>query len=580
MLDGALNPITTPNLENQLPGKYFVTARELITKCESLAKEINILPDNIILPSVSVVEIQPQSSCDMATPNGILSATVDGGNDDTNPNYLFTWYTGPTVDIANLIPNGNASILQNAAQGEYTVDVLNNTTGCSMTSTFFVNDASELLRLQVSVTVIPVTLCTIDDGVLEARVINHPDLGNFQFDWTGPNGFVASGPVINNVSQGTYTVSAIDITGNFCPAVPVDGLILDERITPPIIINEDNPLTNCDITKLNGQLSASVNGKVGGYDFEWYNGPTATGPIMHQANIYSQLDVGTYTVKVIDQLTQCSNTATEDITDGTVTPPSPTATVLNNLNDCINPDGEVTADVGGSILGYSFDWYDGSTIGTSPDETSPGYTDLDLGDYTVTAKDLVTGCISGPATVPITDERVYPEFEYSTTPANCDVNNGAIELIFLDAYDVKEVTWFDAATGVELDRATNLYDYPAGDYEVTVTTFFGCETDGQASISTEITSYNGISANGDGQNDDFEIDCITLFPNNNVKVFNRSGILVYHADFYNNDDIVFRGIGENGVYLMGEDLPDGTYFYIIDKGDGSRPVTGYLELMR
>jgi predicted dehydrogenase len=27
-------------------------------------------------------------------------------------------------------------------------------------------------------------------------------------------------------------------------------------------------------------------------------------------------------------------------------------------------------------------------------------------------------------------------------------------------------------------------------------------------------------------------------------------------------------------------LPDGTYFYIIDKRDGSKPVTGYLELVR
>jgi gliding motility-associated-like protein len=449
-----------------------------------------------------------------------------------------------------------------------------------MTSTFFVEEASELLRLQISATVIPVTLCTSDNGVLEVRVTNHPDLGNWQFDWTGPGGFVASGPTINNVSPGTYTVSAIDITGNFCPSAPADAIITDERILPPIVIIEDNPLTNCDITKVNGQLSASVDGRVGGYDFEWYNGPTATGPIMHQANIYSQLDIGTYTVQVIDQLTQCSNTASEDITDGTVTPPSPTATVLNNLNDCIDPDGAVTADVNGSTLGYSFNWYDGSTVGSSPDETTPGYVDLDLGDYTVTATDLQTGCESGPATVPITDERIYPEFEYKIVPANCQTSNGAIEIVFLDAYDVQEVTWFDASTGVEVDRATNLYNYPAGNYEVTVSTFFGCETDGEAFIPTEITNYNGISANGDGLNDVFHIDCIDLFPNNIVKIFNRSGLLVYQGDNYNNIDIVFDGIGENGLYLIGENLPDGTYFYIIDKRDGTRPLTGYLELMR
>jgi len=44
--------------------------------------------------------------------------------------------------------------------------------------------------------------------------------------------------------------------------------------------------------------------------------------------------------------------------------------------------------------------------------------------------------------------------------------------------------------------------------------------------------------------------------------------------------VVFSGIGEKGVYAFGNELPDGTYFYIIDKRDGSKPITGYLELVR
>jgi hypothetical protein len=30
---------------------------------------------------------------------------------------------------------------------------------------------------------------------------------------------------------------------------------------------------------------------------------------------------------------------------------------------------------------------------------------------------------------------------------------------------------------------------------------------------------------------------------------------------------------------MGNQLPDGTYFYIVDKRDGSKPVAGYLEIV-
>ena len=88
-----------------------------------------------------------------------------------------------------------------------------------------------------------------------------------------------------------------------------------------------------------------------------------------------------------------------------------------------------------------------------------------------------------------------------------------------------------------------------------------------------------MSVNGDNQNDFWVIDCIQNFPSNNVKVFNRSGVKVYEADGYNNNDVIFRGIGEKGLYTLGNELPDGTYFYIIDKRDGSKPVFGYLELV-
>ncbi|MFP4091910.1 MAG: hypothetical protein ACLFT3_16505 [Cyclobacteriaceae bacterium] len=52
------------------------------------------------------------------------------------------------------------------------------------------------------------------------------------------------------------------------------------------------------------------------------------------------------------------------------------------------------------------------------------------------------------------------------------------------------------------------------------------------------------------------------------------------ADAYDNKSIVFEGLGNRGLYLGGKELPDGTFFYVIDKNDGSSPKTGYLELSR
>ena len=575
ILDSIGNPVTTANLENQLPGQYFVIARDLNTRCESIAKEVNILSDNIIFPDVEINLDRPQTSCDVTNPNGQLSATVDGGNDDTNPNYIFKWYSG--FDTSGPVA-GTGSTLANAKAGGYTVEVQNIVTGCSSTAIFVIEDKTDELRLQLSVSSLAVDFCNVDNGVIEARVTNHT-VGNFRYDWTGPNGFIAAGDRIENVEPGTYNVIATDIDDVFCTSFVASIVVEDERQLPALEVTMDNPMTYCDTERPNGQLTATVNGEVVGFDFNWYNGATATGQIMETTNIYSGLTAGDYTVVVTDQRTQCENQETREIEDATITPPSPNATVLSNLTDCITPNGEIEADVNGNQQDYVFDWYDGSSVGGSVDNTGEIYRELDLGDYTVTATDIITGCVSEGVTREITDEREIPEFTFKTKPANCETSNGFIELIFEEPVDLKYVVWFDQL-GNEIDLSTNLYDYPAGFYDVIITTFLGCENMGSAEIGTEITNYNGISANNDGSNDGFQIDCITMFPNNNVKIFNRAGVLVYEEDGYNNENTVFIGIGLNGLYLAGEELPDGTYFYIIDKGDGSRHVIGYLELIR
>jgi hypothetical protein len=57
---------------------------------------------------------------------------------------------------------------------------------------------------------------------------------------------------------------------------------------------------------------------------------------------------------------------------------------------------------------------------------------------------------------------------------------------------------------------------------------------------------------------------------------------VYEMDGYDNIDIYFNGKSNKGIgtNLMGTDLPDGTYFFIVDKKDGSRPMEGYLEIVK
>ncbi|WP_459213063.1 gliding motility-associated C-terminal domain-containing protein [Aquimarina rhabdastrellae] len=89
--------------------------------------------------------------------------------------------------------------------------------------------------------------------------------------------------------------------------------------------------------------------------------------------------------------------------------------------------------------------------------------------------------------------------------------------------------------------------------------------------------YNGVSANGDGFNDFFTIEDIDQHPNNELFIYNRWGVEVYHTRGYNN---TWNGISEGRATIAkGEELPVGTYFYIL-KIDGQRNHSGYLYLSR
>lgn len=95
-------------------------------------------------------------------------------------------------------------------------------------------------------------------------------------------------------------------------------------------------------------------------------------------------------------------------------------------------------------------------------------------------------------------------------------------------------------------------------------------------ISDVIRIPQGFSPNGDGIGDQWIIETIGQYPNNTVKVFNRWGAEIFSASPYEND---WGGKSGNGLN-SGEVLPVGTYYYIIDPGDGSDVRKGYVYLTR
>lgn len=88
----------------------------------------------------------------------------------------------------------------------------------------------------------------------------------------------------------------------------------------------------------------------------------------------------------------------------------------------------------------------------------------------------------------------------------------------------------------------------------------------------------GFSPNGDGINDAFVIVGLEKYPENELYVYNRWGNLVYSAKPYNND---WKGESNNETLrISGEEVIDGTYFYVLYLNAGEEPLKGSLELRR
>jgi len=87
----------------------------------------------------------------------------------------------------------------------------------------------------------------------------------------------------------------------------------------------------------------------------------------------------------------------------------------------------------------------------------------------------------------------------------------------------------------------------------------------------------GFSPNGDGINDYFVIIGIENYPDNTMVIFNRWGNKVFEASPYVN---TWDGTNTFGLTVGGNQLPIGTYFYLLDLGDKSDVIKGSIYLNR
>ncbi len=98
----------------------------------------------------------------------------------------------------------------------------------------------------------------------------------------------------------------------------------------------------------------------------------------------------------------------------------------------------------------------------------------------------------------------------------------------------------------------------------------------------EVEVFTIVSPNGDGNHDILTITGLDVRPINSLRIYNRSGRLVFTTVTYNTTGNYFDGTSQE-VLTTGKDkqLPIGTYFYILNYVDTTMEVknlSGHLYL--
>lgn len=90
--------------------------------------------------------------------------------------------------------------------------------------------------------------------------------------------------------------------------------------------------------------------------------------------------------------------------------------------------------------------------------------------------------------------------------------------------------------------------------------------------------YNYVSANNDTYNDTFKIDYLrNIFLRYTIEIYNRWGTKVWTGSAATAD---WDGTSNTNLVIGSNNLPDGTYYYVIDlhDADNPKPLTGFVYL--
>jgi gliding motility-associated-like protein len=407
--------------------------------------------------------------------------------------------------------------------------------------------------------------------------------------------------IANNVNYSGVTTStlSVNVTGLVVSGFyrcKVDGDLAATLYTSNVTLSVNTLPAAPTVTPGSGCAPTTVTlnasgGSAGQY--RWYTvatGGTAITGEVNSSYITPILTASTSYFVAIDN-GSCESLRTPVVATINIPPPVPVITssipaVGNALTICSTTSLTLAAPVGFA----SYSWSTGATTQQISVSTS--------GTYSVTVTDA-GGCVSPASAVLVVT--VLPAPCSNQAPVISTTNTSTViegmatinlldlisdtdnNLVFSSLAIAQQPTSGASATitnGVlEIDyKGLNF----SGRDQITIEV---CDVFGECTqqvleidVIGDIEVFNGISPNGDEQNDIFLIQYIDVLPdtqNNKVSIFNRWGSKVFEVSNYNNTTNVFRGLTDNG-----NELPSGTYFYKIEFNSGRKSESGYLTLKK
>lgn len=390
--------------------------------------------------------------------------------------------------------------------------------------------------------------------------------------------------VANPQPADSGTVYKVIVTSSdICNAGPVTAttvLKVQKSVQPEVLISTNLSGPACDILPSITYIAVPIQGQGTAPTYQWYNGTTNTLLAGETSSNYIPSATPQNGDKVYVIMTS------NDVCVTTASVPSLlyTLSLLPTPNPILHPV-DTSICIPNSIIlttgntkpsGTTFQWFNNGAAIDGATNTTYQVHHKDIPGGTYSFMEYNSACSSAAlsaATVRVlSPPTVFAGNDIYTYKNNTVTLQGSVlgstDFVWKPAAGLNNPSSLNPTTTL-----TNTISYTL--YAKDITGTCAAESSVTIYLQNAIKIPNVITPNGDGTNDIWTIEHIEDFPNATFMIYNRWGNIVWKATTNS-----FEWNGTN--YRNGEQLPDGTYFYIIDLKSPAydEPYTGYIQIVR